>query len=338
MYPEADQIKQIIDQVQRIVIIQADNPDADSLGSALALEHILGELGKEPYLYCALDVPSYLQYMSGWDRVNKELTSQFDASIIVDASTLTLLEKLKDSGQIGWLSTKPCIVIDHHEVVESPINFAKVSLNDPKRSSAGELIYAIAKQLNWPLKPQTEEYIMTAILGDTQGLSNDLASPATYRIMADMLEHGVSRPLLEEKRREFSKMPESIYRYKAKLIQKSQFAAEGRIAYVSVTQDEISTYSPLYNPAPLIQGDMLQTKGVSIAIVFKEYDDGKMTAAIRANSDAPIAASLAEFMGGGGHKFASGFKAVNVKDFEAKKHECIAKAEELLKEAASAAV
>ena len=52
---------------------------------------------------------------------------------------------------------------------------------------------------------------MSSILGDTQGLSNDLASAQTYRIMADMVEAGVNRPKLEELRREYGKMPPEIY-------------------------------------------------------------------------------------------------------------------------------
>src|SRR3569623_1349840 len=106
MYPEADQTKQIVDQAKKIVVVQADNPDADSLGSALALEHILGDIGKEVYLYCGVDIPEYLRYLSGWDRVQKDLPNQFDASFIVDASTMTLLQKLNDSGQKGWLAAK----------------------------------------------------------------------------------------------------------------------------------------------------------------------------------------------------------------------------------------
>ena len=36
-----DQAKQIINSAKKIVVIQAENPDGDSLGSALALEEIL---------------------------------------------------------------------------------------------------------------------------------------------------------------------------------------------------------------------------------------------------------------------------------------------------------
>jgi phosphoesterase RecJ-like protein len=94
MYSEADGIKSIIDTAKIIVVIQADNPDADSLGSALALEEILGNLNKEVILYCSIDAPGYLRYLNGWDRVQHDIPRVFDASIVVDASTVTLLEKL----------------------------------------------------------------------------------------------------------------------------------------------------------------------------------------------------------------------------------------------------
>src|ERR1700728_4343762 len=92
-------VANIVSSAQKIIILQADNPDADSLGSALALEQILDDMGKEPLLYCSVDMPGYLKYLAGWDRVSRELPAQFDASIVVDASTMTLFEKLEQSGQ-----------------------------------------------------------------------------------------------------------------------------------------------------------------------------------------------------------------------------------------------
>ncbi|MDB5170982.1 MAG: hypothetical protein JWO35_676 [Candidatus Saccharibacteria bacterium] len=329
-YPEAEQIKQIIDGAQKIVIVQADNPDGDSLGSALAMEHILADMGKEPYLYCAVDMPGYLRYLSGWDRVQKDLPQQFDASIIVDASTMTLFEKLASSGQQGWISAKPCVVLDHHQTVDNLIPFATVTINDHTRASAGELIYMLGKQLDWPVSNQAKEFLMTSILSDTQGLTNQLASAETYRTMAEMTEDGVDRSRLEELRREYGKMPESIFRFKAALIMRTKFAADGAIASVLVPQEDINQYSPLYNPAPLIQNDLLQVTGVRVTIVFKRYDDGKTTAAIRCNNTAPIAAQIAEHFGGGGHANASGFKITKERPFEDIQSECISLATELL--------
>ena len=329
-YSEAEQIKQIVEKASKIVIIQADNPDADSLGSALALEHIIGDMGKEPVLYCAVDMPTYLRYMPGWDRIQSDVPNSFDASIIVDASTMTLFERLQNSGQQAQLATKPCVVLDHHQIVENPVPFASVVINDHTRASAGELIYMLSKQLAWQVSVDAQEFLMNSILGDTQGLSNQLASAETYRIMAEFVDNGVDRPQLEEIRRQYSKMPQEIFSYKADLIKRTGFSHNGKLALVVIPQAEINKYSPLYNPAPLIQNDMLQTLDVQIAVVLKSYTDGRVTAAIRSNAVAPIAADLADHFGGGGHKHASGFKVTDGRIIEEIKSECIREVGKLL--------
>jgi len=177
---------------------------------------------------------------------------------------------------------------------------------------------------------KAQECITASILGDTQGLSNQLTTAETYRIMANMIEAGVDRPTLEEERRELSKMPPIIFRYKAQLINHTEFSDDGQVAIVTVSQSEINQYSPLYNPGPLVQNDMLQTSGVRVAIVLKRYDDGKITAAIRCNPGAGVAAKLATHFGGGGHAFASGFKMHPTRTFEQVKEECLEQAKQLL--------
>ncbi len=322
-YPETEQVRKLVDTAQTILIIQADNPDADSLGSALALEAILGDMGKATQLYCSVDMPSYLRYMTGWDRVSKEIPRNFDISIIVDASTMTLFDILQNPQAKGVIASKPCIVLDHHEITDNPIPFATVVINDGSRASTGELLYMISTDLQWKLDIVACEFITSTILGDTQGLTNELATPETYRIVAELLDRGVSRPKLEDIRREFGKMPETIFRYKARLIERTELHADGRLAIVVVPQQEINEFSPLYNPAPLIQTDMLQTAGVQIAIVLKTYDSGRITAAIRANYGYTVAGAIAEHFGGGGHQYASGFKITNGKSIDTIKSDCI---------------
>ena len=86
MYKEAEKIREIIEDAKTIVVIQADNPDIDSLASALALESILSALGKDVNLYCGVDPPSYLHYLPGWGRVSKDMPKQFDAAFILYTS------------------------------------------------------------------------------------------------------------------------------------------------------------------------------------------------------------------------------------------------------------
>ncbi len=328
-YSEAEQIRDILVDAKRIVIVQADNPDGDSLGSALALEEILGDLGKETFLYCGVDIPSYLTYLPGWARVSKELPMQFDASIIVDTSAGSLLEQLDKSGQRGWLAARSCIVIDHHNVAMT-ISFAKVVCNYPAVAT-GEVIYELAQQLDWPLNLSAKNMMATAILSDSLGLTTQATTARSIHVIGELVEGGVSIAELENKRRDMMRKSPELVHYKGQLLQRVEYFANDRVAALTIPWEEIVKYSPAYNPSMLAIDDMRLTTNTAVAISFKLYNDGHVTAKIRCNFGFPVANKLAEHFGGGGHDYASGFKTpANGRPFNEIKSECIAFATELL--------
>ncbi len=328
MYPEAQSLADLVSSAQRIVILQADNPDGDSIGSALALEQILGDLGKEPLLYCGVDIPSYLRYLPGWDRINKELPARFDASIIVDTSALSLFEQLEKSGYKSWVTAKPCAVLDHH-AVENTLTFASVVINKPVVAT-GEIIYELAQQLSWPLNHTAKSMIATSIMSDSLGLTTDATAARSIHIIGELVEGGISLAELETSRRELMRKSPELVKYKGELLQRIEYAADNRIATVTIPWNEIEQYSPQYNPSMLVIDDMRTTIGTAVAISFKLYQDGHVTGKIRANYGYPVAGKLAEHFGGGGHAYASGFKTVEARPFNEIKSECISYATELL--------
>jgi phosphoesterase RecJ-like protein len=321
MYPEATKIKAILEDAKRIVVLQADNPDGDSLASALALEQILGDLGKDVYLYCGMDMPAHLRYLPGWDRVNKDLPSQVDASIIVDTSADSLFEILNNSGQKGWVVSKPCIVIDHH-MTEATINFAKVMCIKPA-VAAGEVIYELAKQLDWPLNHEAMNMLAISILSDSLGLTSEATTARSIHIIAELVEAGINLAELESERRQLMRKSPDILRYKSELIQRIEYSADGRVATITIPWEEIEKYSHEYNPSVLVLDEMRFVTGVDVAIAFKVYKDGKITGKIRCNFGRAIGKDLAEHFGGGGHPYASGFKIQNGRSLNEVKSECI---------------
>lgn len=327
-YKEAAEIAQLVNEAKHIVIIQADNPDGDSLASSLALEQILHEMGKEPYMYCGVDIPSYLHYLPGWDRVSKELPHKFDASILVDCSSLTLLETMERSGHQSWIAAKPLIILDHHDV-QSDITFANIICNEGAVAT-GELIYELAHQLDWPLNVQAANMIATSILSDSLGLTTSAVSARSIHIIAELVEMGVNLAELEEKRRETMRKSPELLKYKGELLQRIEYYADNRIATIVIPWEEIERYSHSYNPPMLIMDDMRLSEGTDIAIAFKLYRDNKITGKIRCNAGKGIASKLAEHFGGGGHAYAAGFKVTNGKSHKEIISECITVATELL--------
>lgn len=330
-YAGLDQLKEILRSAKKVVIIQADNPDVDSLASSLALEAILSDQQKEVVMYCGIDLPSYLHYLPGWARVTNELPKRFDASIVVDTNNDKLLEQLERSGSKGWLASRPSIVLDHHSS-DANINWASLVINPPSVATA-EIIYEIAQQLGWRLDRPTKELLAMAILSDSLGLMSSLTTARSIHIVAELVEGGVDLAELESLRRESLRRDPELVHYKGQLLQRVEFHDHNRIAIVTIPWEEIEKYSPSYNPSMLVIDDMRLARDTDIAIAFKLYKDSKITAKIRCNYGFPVADKLAEHFGGGGHPLASGFKITDGRDFGEIKSETIDLASKLLDQA-----
>src|SRR3989344_4704973 len=231
-YPEAKDIQALLDGAETIVVMQADNPDGDSLASALALEQILGGMNKDVVLYCGVNIPTYLTYLKGWDRVTRDLPNKFDLSIIVDVSAISLFENLQKSGQMGWVASKPSIIIDHH-AVDVSILFATVICNKPAVAT-GEVIYELSQQLKWPLNQTAKEMLSISILSDSLGLISEGTSARSIHIIAELVENGVKLAELENARREMMRKSIELIRYKGKLLERIEYFSDNRVAVVTI--------------------------------------------------------------------------------------------------------
>lgn len=329
-YKEAEEIKELVNKARKILIIQPDNPDGDSLGSSLALEEILGNLGKDVVMVCGMEIPVYLSYLAGWDRVIYDPPTHFDLSIVVDTSSLSLLENLTKQVKISALRSKPMIVVDHHSSPET-IDFATIMLKE-EAASTTQVIYELSKQLSWDI-PQAAKIALTAgILSDTLGLTSSSTTARTVFILAELVSSGVSLSALENARRDFQRKSPELVHYKGQLLERIEYFNDNRLALLTIPWPEIERYSPQYNPSVLALEDMRLTTGTIVAVALKIYPDGKVTGKIRCNYGYPIAAKLAEAFGGGGHDYASGFKLQNNPNLEDLKNKLIVKSRELCDE------
>lgn len=287
-----------------ICVIQAENPDGDSLGSAIALDYLLDD--KEISLYCPVDIPKYLHYFSDWSRVTSEFNFRADGYIIVDTAAEVLLSKLlEDTAIRNRLYSAPVLVIDHHES-EDDLNFEHEAIIETKPACA-ELIYEIAKDCGLEVNQEAAEVIFQGILSDTLGLTSSAVTARTFEIAAELTKLGANISNLEERRREFMKKSVRILDYKADLIKRVEYFLDGALATVHIPWEDIREYSDEYNPNVLILEELRMVEGVKVAVAVKTYPDGKVTGKIRCSSDG-IADKVAGYFGGGGHPYAAGFR------------------------------
>lgn len=309
---------------KRIAVIQAENPDGDSLGSALALDYLLPE--KEVSLYCPVDIPKYLRYFADWSRVENEFDYRADGYIIVDTAAEILLSKLLDDTAIrNRLFNAPVLVIDHHET-EDDLPFEHQAIIE-QRPACCDVIFQIAQVEGLEISRPAAENLLAGIMSDTLGMTSESTTAETYRTAAALMEAGASVAQLEERRREFMKKSPRILDYKADLIKRVEYSLDGQLATVHIPWEEIREYSDEYNPNVLILEEMRLVEGVEVAVAVKTYPDGKVTGKIRASQ--PVADQVAGYFGGGGHPYAAGFRTYDT-DYQAVQKDLVKIVPELL--------
>lgn len=303
MYDEA---KKLISEAQKIIVIQAENPDGDSLGSSVALEEILSDLGKDVVLYCPVEIPKYMRYIQGWDRVVTDFDTNADLAIVVDTAADVLISKvLETPGVRHFLESHPVLVLDHH-TTESNLSFDHTLLST-NVVATGQLIHDLAADAGWSINEQAAENLLIAIMSDSLGLTTQNVTHETYQVVAELHKLGARNHVIEERRREFMKKAPEILAYKGELIGRIEYFLEGKLALVHIPWDDIQKYSDQYNPSVLVLDEMRLVEGVELGVAIKTYPDGKVTGKLRGNL--PIAEQVAGYFGGGGHQYAAGFRA-----------------------------
>lgn len=314
----------------RLCIIQAENPDGDSLGSALALDYLIKDI--DVSLYCPVEIPKYLRYFKDWSRITSDFDYKADGYIIVDTAAAVLLSKLLEVPAIAErLNNTPVFVLDHHET-EDDLPFSHQGLIQTLPACC-ELIYKIAKEQkllseNYEKLDEIEktrektacEYLYYGILSDTLGLSSASVTSETFTVVADLVSRGLSVYQLDENRREYAKKSRKILNYKADLIKRVEYYLDDTLATVHIPWDDIAEYSDEYNPNVLILEELRMVYGIEISVAIKTYPDGKVTGKLRTTS--PIADKIAEYFGGGGHPYAAGFRTYDL-SYEDTVHELI---------------
>lgn len=302
MYDEA---KKIIDEAKKIIVIQAENPDGDSLGSSLALEEILGDIGKKVVLYCPVEIPKYMRYINGWDRVVNDFDTSADLAIIVDTTADVLISKVLEApGVRHYLETHQVLAIDHH-ISKSNLSFEHNLLVDEAVATA-EIVYDLAISADWSINKQAAENMMVAIMSDSLGLTVQNVTSRTFFTAGKLVELGASNYDIENRRREFMKKSAEILKYKGVLIERIEYLLDGKLALIQIPWEEIQAYSDQYNPSVLVLDEMRLVEGVELGVAIKTYPDGKLTGKLRSNL--PISATVAGYFGGGGHDYAAGFR------------------------------
>jgi bifunctional oligoribonuclease and PAP phosphatase NrnA len=279
---------------RRIASLCHENPDADTLGAALAVALIAERLGKE-YEIVSTDPPApTYSFLPRFDQIVSEPTGLADVAVVCDAATLERIGPIART-HAAWLSRTAIINIDHHV---TNLGFGTANLVDATAAATCEILAALLPELGIEPDADLATALLAGIVRDTNGFVDASTSPQTLRHTANLLEAGgplsaIYRTILEE-------MPYERILLWGKLLHGLGQRHNGRVVFACLTQamlDETNTQQP---DADGIAEFIAKAKGVDIALLLREVDENATRVSIR-TSAAVNAADIARPFAGGGH-------------------------------------
>ena len=300
----AREAAEIILTAEAPVIVMHQRPDADTVGTAIALARVFEGLGKSATLVCADKIPKRLEFITEGYAV----TSKCEAKTVITVDIASPAQ----AGEIFEAISPVALMIDHH-AIGTP--FAPNYIR-PDASSAAEVLFDIIDELvimgKIELTREIARALFTAISSDTGSFKYSSATPSTFRLAARLLECGVDGA--EIAHRLFSQKSAEEIRAEGYIASRLVTECNGRVAYATHTKKEREALGCTEEHFECAIDIVRELLGVEIALVVRESDKGLIKASLR-STGADVAA-IASAFGGGGHVRAAGctlsFESVDI--------------------------
>ncbi|NLJ81264.1 MAG: bifunctional oligoribonuclease/PAP phosphatase NrnA [Firmicutes bacterium] len=278
------------------ILVGHEHPDPDSLGSMLGLYFGLKKMGKTCRLVSADPIPPYLSW-PGLEQI-EHIPTDFDPG---DSCVIVLDCEPQRTGSIASKVQKAeCLInIDHHERGRG---IGQIVYVDPGAAATSVIVYRLLLALEIPLDLRIATALYGGIIGDTGGFRHANTTSGVFKIAAELVEYGVKpAPLAREI---FSSQTYDFMRFLGFALTRLQIAAEGKLVWIAVSYDDFHDFKVVPEQTDHLVNFARMVDTAEIAMVFREIKPGEIRLGFRANQ--VDVGYLARYLGGGGHKLASG--------------------------------
>ena len=289
---------------RRVLTICHENPEADALGSALALALVLEQLGATSTAVCADPVPVLYDFMPAIDRfrTQPDPAVDYDLLVVLDCGELERVGPVLDTHR-DLFARVPIVNIDHHK---SNPRFGAVNWVDPAASATCEMITLLLGAMGVSLVSggrAVADALMAGLVMDTATFQHPNVTPRTLRVAADLVAAGA--PLATTSRLLYRTKPDIQLKLFGRVLGRLESELDGRLVWSTLTLDDLAATGAVAAYSEGIIDLLAQAKAGEIALLLKEQP-AETRISIRTRDGGPDATVLAGRWGGGGHARASG--------------------------------
>ena len=297
---ELTQLNDIIKSSKNILIITHINPDGDTLGAMSGMFSLIEQnfkkkcdmllISKLPKTYEFIPNVKLAKNVEEYDK-----SREYDLVINVDVAAL---DRICDA-QTLFKKAKKTINIDHHK---TNIGYADINFVEPEASSASEVVYGIAKNLNWKVNLQAAISLYAGILTDTGSFRFNNTTPRALNFAAELVEIGVKPD--EMFKYCYENRPKNMILFQSYCVNKAEFLDDDKIAYTIVYKKDMEKFNSEEDYTEGLTEKLRAIASTKVAFVAKEMNNGWTKISMR--SKTVDVAEICEVFSGGGHKLASG--------------------------------
>ncbi len=295
---------------EEFILVTHLNPDIDGISSMLSIHLFLKALNKISYPLIE-EIPDNVGFLPFSnvliliENFNKQLKDPW--VIVVDThSPGRINEKIYQ--RIS--NYKKFLIIDHHQKEDKSLfSSEQISLIDPSSPSTTFLIYKIFKKSNFKISFEIAYNLLAGLYYDTGCFKYENVNKYVFKVASELCNLGVNPYQIASSLFENISL-EEIEGLKI-ILERLEFLNNESIVISYLTYDDF--YRINYKNLGDFANFLRSIKDVKIAAFIKETEKNVVSVSLR--SKAPIEViEFARIFGGGGHKYASGFK-LKVKNF-----------------------
>ena len=295
-----------LEKVGNVAVFTHIRPDADAIGSQVAICRLLVGLGKKATLVSLSTPPAPLRFLldqGGFARVDytaewgQAHLTDFDLIVVVDTSAPQQLEPA--TALLRPLAEK-MVILDHHIGGDMP---CAVLVRNNDAPACVELVADLFGRMHRMIDTLTATALLAGLVADTGWFRFDSVRPATHRLAADLIAAGASSHQV------YSLTAQQESRAKLDLmrlaLEHMQWFADQKIAITHILQSDLThcNAQPWQTEGLVDMAMMVANVEVSICIV--QSVGGKFRASLRGKGKVDVNKIGAAF-GGGGHARAAG--------------------------------
>ena len=297
---------EIVHSASKIILTIHHRPDGDCIGSAVAMRHILLQLGKDVRIITPHKTPPTLAFLdpNKYCTALEDMTGEdirwirsADLFFVLDTSSWA---QLGDMATLFRESSAKKIVLDHHVKGD---DIGAERFIDFNAEATGALVVRAADALGVPLSIEIVRSAFVALATDTGWFRFSSVTPETFRTAAKLVEAGSQPDALYRELYE----QESLGRIRliGRTLSKTETYSDGQFLLTWILLDDFEAAGASSSDSEDIVNMLLQVRGSKMAVLISELKDKTFKISFRSRCAVDCSVLAAQF-GGGGHKKAAG--------------------------------